>query len=175
MARPTKLSPQVQDTILGLIRKGLNPERAAHAAGVAPSTFYRWMRDGEHPAPPDPDDYTLPQLRAIAADQDISLDHLGRRPTRRQVAALLEAPTPFRQFRESVKRAEAEAEAFILERCRTVGGDDWRMWMTILERRFDGWARPVGQPESSPSGLPDRAAALAQGKAVLKVLDGGAG
>ena len=172
IGRPSKLTPQVQETILGLIRQGLNPERAAHASGISPTTFYRWMQEGANPGHPNPADYTLPQLRAIAADQDIDLGPLGARPTRRQAAALVENPTPFREFRQSVKRAEAEAEAHVLGRCILAGGDSWQMWMTILERRF-GWARPIGQPEASPAGGIDRAAALEQGKVVLKVLEGG--
>jgi hypothetical protein len=46
MARPTKLSPEVQELIVTAIRAGSFPEPAADAAGIAPSTYYRWMRLG---------------------------------------------------------------------------------------------------------------------------------
>ncbi len=69
MARPTKLSPAVQERIVALLKSGNRRGVAARAAGVAEPTFFRWMSD------------TRPQ---------------------------------FREFRESVERAEAEAEVAVV-------------------------------------------------------------
>jgi len=172
MPRNSKLSPERQALILGLVRKGLSPEKAARAAGVSPTTYYRWMQQGANPGHPDPQNYTLPQLRAIAAAQDVDLEPLGPRPTRAQVAGLVEAPTPFREFRESIKRAEAEGEGYALERCIQAGGTMWQMWAWILERRF-GWVRPEPVQEAQPTrGSVDPVAALELGRLRLKVLAG---
>jgi hypothetical protein len=46
MARRTKLNPEVQEQIVAAIRAGSFPEPAARAAGIAPATYYRWMRLG---------------------------------------------------------------------------------------------------------------------------------
>ena len=47
MARPTKLTVEVRDRIVAAIRAGNYPEAAAQAAGISPSTFYRWLGRGE--------------------------------------------------------------------------------------------------------------------------------
>ena len=47
MARPTKLTPKVREHIVESIRAGAYAEQAAHAAGIAPSTYYDWLRRGE--------------------------------------------------------------------------------------------------------------------------------
>lgn len=45
--RPSKLSPEIQERICNLLRVGNTVETAAGAAGIAPETFYDWMRRGE--------------------------------------------------------------------------------------------------------------------------------
>jgi transposase len=47
VARPTKLDPERQKRILDAIRAGSYAEPACRAAGIAESTFYRWLQRGE--------------------------------------------------------------------------------------------------------------------------------
>ncbi len=47
MARPTKLTPEIQERIVAAIRAGNYPEPSACSAGVSPATYYRWMKRGE--------------------------------------------------------------------------------------------------------------------------------
>ena len=47
MARPTGLTPAVQERICTAIRAGAPPETAAVYAGIGKSTYYAWMRRGE--------------------------------------------------------------------------------------------------------------------------------
>jgi transposase len=47
VGRPTKLTPQVHERIVGLIEAGSYAEPAARAAGISASTFYSWMERGE--------------------------------------------------------------------------------------------------------------------------------
>jgi len=47
MARPSKLTPEVQEKIARAIRAGNYPEVAARHAGIHPATYYRWMERGE--------------------------------------------------------------------------------------------------------------------------------
>ncbi|MCS1351159.1 hypothetical protein [Mechercharimyces sp. CAU 1602] len=47
MARPTKLTPDVQQKILDAIRLGNYLETAAAYAGISKSTLYDWLRRGE--------------------------------------------------------------------------------------------------------------------------------
>ena len=46
MARPTKLTPEVAETILDFIRKGNYVEAASAAAGVSKEALYNWLRRG---------------------------------------------------------------------------------------------------------------------------------
>ena len=47
MARPTKLTEPVRERVVTAIRAGNYAESAARAAGIAPSTYYRWIERGE--------------------------------------------------------------------------------------------------------------------------------
>lgn len=47
MARPTKLTPELQAKIAGAIAAGNYQETACELAGIHPSTFYLWMARGE--------------------------------------------------------------------------------------------------------------------------------
>ncbi|HEY4897587.1 MAG TPA: transposase [Solirubrobacteraceae bacterium] len=46
MARPTKLTPELQERIIKAVRAGNYAEAAARASGIAPSTYYRWLQRG---------------------------------------------------------------------------------------------------------------------------------
>ena len=44
MARPTKLTPEIIESIADGIRSGLFLDQACHLAGISPSTFYLWRK-----------------------------------------------------------------------------------------------------------------------------------
>jgi len=46
MGRPTKLTPEVQDAIVKLIRLGVPLDAAAAHAGIHPATFHAWRAKG---------------------------------------------------------------------------------------------------------------------------------
>jgi hypothetical protein len=46
MARPTKLTPEINEQICRAIRAGNRQAVAARAAGVGESTFFHWMHEG---------------------------------------------------------------------------------------------------------------------------------
>jgi hypothetical protein len=48
MARPTKLTHDVQQTLAFALGEGATVEHACEFAGIAPRTFYNWMERGEH-------------------------------------------------------------------------------------------------------------------------------
>lgn len=47
MARPSKLTDEVQEATARLIKVGVTVEVAAETVGISPETFYDWMRRGE--------------------------------------------------------------------------------------------------------------------------------
>jgi hypothetical protein len=65
MARPTKLTPEVQAAIVEAIRAGSFDWVAAQAAGIDPATFREWMGRGDGR---DPDRPATPQYAAFAAE-----------------------------------------------------------------------------------------------------------
>jgi hypothetical protein len=56
MGRPTKLTPEVRDGIVGFIQKGVHPYIAAGAFGVAVGTYDEWMGRGRGTDPLRPSD-----------------------------------------------------------------------------------------------------------------------
>ncbi len=47
MSRPTKLTPETQDTIVKAVSLGATYEAAANAGGVSYDSFNNWMKQGE--------------------------------------------------------------------------------------------------------------------------------
>jgi len=184
MGRPSALTPERHQAIVGAVKRGMSPERAAQATGVHPATYYGWMARGHTDLTdnhPDPASYTLAQLRALAADQDIDITYLGRRPSKARVSALVVIPTRYSEFYEDVKRSDAQGEDYALAQAIRTGGEQWTFWMTLLERRFpERWARMTGENAgrdiaAAQGGAVSPETALEAGRARLKVVQGGAG
>lgn len=52
MARPTKLTPELQDQMCNVLRTGVFIDAACHYVGISPATYYNWTdrgRAGEEP------------------------------------------------------------------------------------------------------------------------------
>jgi hypothetical protein len=47
MGRPSKLTPDVQQTLVFALSEGATIEHACDYAGIDPKTFYNWMQRGE--------------------------------------------------------------------------------------------------------------------------------
>lgn len=177
MPRPTALTPELHAQIVGYIAGGFYKETAAQLAGISERTLYRWIEKGEDTEPEiDPDDYTKPALKAIAASRGITYPANASKQAIAQ--AINEAPNPYRQFSQAVKEAMARGEAFALQQMFTVGKDDWRMWMTYLERtrpaKYARRERQAEEEETDTGSEYDAERALARGRDIkLKLLPGG--
>lgn len=109
MARPTKLTPDVQDKIVSLLRAGGYVEAAAQAAGISPSTFHDWMARGERTGKADKPyrDFkaAVDQARAEAESMHLALVSRAARDDWRAAAWLLERQHPDRWGKPSDRRA----------------------------------------------------------------------
>jgi hypothetical protein len=65
--RPSKLTPEVKETIIQALRAGNYAETAARVAGIGPSTFFLWKQKGEAGEQPYAD-----FLEAIAAAEAVA-------------------------------------------------------------------------------------------------------
>lgn len=81
IGRPTALTDTVEETLLGLFMQGMPIDSACALAGITGTTFYRWMQRGE--------------------DARETLDQTGTLPEKEE---------RFRDFREAVLDARAQAE-----------------------------------------------------------------
>ena len=183
MGRPSALTPERHQAIVAAVQRTMSPERAAQAVGVHPRTYYGWMARGEADLTdnhPDPAAYTLAQLRALAADQGIDLTHLGKRPAKTRVAALITVPTIYSQFFQDIRKADAQGEDYALAQAIRTGSEQWTFWMTLLERRFpERYARMTGENAGrdtgvTPAGGVSPETALEAGRVRLKIVEGGA-
>ena len=118
MARPTKLTPELQENIVIAINAGNYSKIAAEMVGIGETTFYRWMEEGAKP----------------------------------------DGKKEYREFRESIKRAEAQAEVISVARIRQAENEGtWQAAAWYLERKHgDRWGRndKVRQEISGPEGAP---------------------
>lgn len=178
--QPTKLTPERAQTIITLIENGNYKNVAAAAAGIEESTLYNWLargrREAEEQDPIDPKSYTKAQLLAMAQEAGLAAP---RSAGKAELAQLLNdrPPSPYVEFFKSLKSAEARREAFALQRAVQTGTDDWRFWMTFLERTApDRWGRRERQDmlEEEPGIAGDAQARLERAREIkLKLLPGG--
>ena len=98
MGRPTKLTAETQQKIIGGLLLGLYQEQAALNAGISTTTFYQWMSKGRTPNTP----YTefrdaVEKARAEAEARKLSVIHTAAESGVWQAAAwFLERSFPSR-------------------------------------------------------------------------------
>jgi len=125
MARPTKLDPERQATIITNLERGIPQETAARLAGLAPATLYAWKSRGE---------------AALAAAMNALPDGADNGQLLAKVPA---AERPFVEFLEAVETARAEAEmSYALVVRRAALGGDVRAAQWWLDRAYpERWAQ----------------------------------
>lgn len=69
MARPTKLTPEIQRTICAALQAGNYVEAACGLAGISDTTFYRWMERGDRESRGQFREFRDSVSRAIAASE----------------------------------------------------------------------------------------------------------
>lgn len=123
--RPSKLTNELTMTIVYAVLEGNYLETAAQAAGVSPSTLYRWLRRA--------DDAVAKAEEMLEGEdgEDAIYNHADP------------ADWPYLDFRHALKSAEAFAETELLRLVREPGQTGpWQAFMTILERRHPTrWGR----------------------------------
>jgi len=127
----TALTPERQEKIAGAIRKGVFPAVSAVVAGVSKPTFRRWM--------------------ALGADRT-ETDEKG-------AESLILGAEPYRAFRAAIEKAEADLEADLTERYRTVSrqaafGNANYLGKFMSQRLPQNWRDTQAVELSGPSGGP---------------------
>jgi hypothetical protein len=143
--RKSRLTRELQDQLTNFISRGHFETMACAACGVAESTYFRWKELGE--------------------------DHLEDRGGKRVV---VKARSPYREFREAVEKAKAQAQMLHLENIRASAfstekdGDktkivpkNWTASAWYLERtapHMFGRRDTVveGKPDDAPRGEPKK-------------------
>lgn len=127
MGRRTKLTDELQERLLQAIRAGNFQDTAARFAGLAPSTFYNWMKAGR-----------------LAQEKEATGEELTPEEYR-----LVE-------FLEAIEKARAEAEVRNLHLIQqAASGGTWQAAAWYLERSHPGkWARREKVEHSGPDGGP---------------------
>lgn len=98
-----KLTPEVADKLVALLKAGNYVSIAARAAGISKTIFYRWLDRGASDAEEDAD---------------------------------------YRELRERVELARAEAEARNVAAIASAARDSWQAAAWLLERQYpDRWGR----------------------------------
>lgn len=157
--RRTKLTPEVQETVVKYLKAGLYAEQVCAIAGISEATFYAWQARGRKALEAlealgedeDLDALTVKELKQVAADRGIPVSRTARKGD--LIDAILDAnipetELPFVEFLEATKRADGEAEMRALLEIQKAGKDTWQANAWFLERRHkDRWAkeRPVEQ------------------------------
>ena len=79
MGRPTKLTEDTQQTIIGAIQLGMYQEQAALLAGISTSTFYIWMQQGRQPDNPPYTEFmdAVEKARAEAEARKLRAIHIA--------------------------------------------------------------------------------------------------
>jgi hypothetical protein len=166
--RPSKLTDERAEAILTAVEQGSYLKVAALASGVSETTLHRWLANGVDAQrildAHDPDRRYCPRCDLDRTEQAADLDAARERARAENLPGYpvlgpcprcrsTDDPTPFalppeqeryREFRESVTRAEAKAEALLVGawQAAAFGPDgDWRAARDLLARRApERWA-----------------------------------
>lgn len=123
MGRKTKLTPEIQETICNWLKLGYYQEDAAIMAGIAPSTYYDWLKKGTE------EDSKQDEIKALG-DESSPLPAIIE-------GSDIELVYVFSEFSEAVARARAEAEgAHIKNIRRAADNGTWQASAWFLERSF---------------------------------------
>ena len=128
--RPTRINQAVIDEICLSIRRGNYFEPSCIRAGVAKSTAYSWLKRARY-----------------------EIDRAASSKT----GKIKDSEALFVAFLDSVKKAEAEAEARDVAIIRKAALTQWQAAAWRLERKHnDRWGRRQAIEHSSPEGKPVR-------------------
>ena len=116
VARPTKLTAELQQQIVDALAAGAYAETACEYVGIHVATYYRWLQQGEQA---ERDLQHPPRLEDTP--DTIPYDDRYRLLRQRRIAWATQArkDRPFREFRDAVTRASARAEVSALATLRT--------------------------------------------------------
>lgn len=115
MVRPTKLTPELQEDVLKVIRSGNYIETACAYVGINKSTFYDWIKRGAR-----------------------EKDRVAKNPK----ARVRKDEQPFVDFSNAVERALAHAEIRDVAIIGKAAEENWQAAAWRLERKFsDRWGR----------------------------------
>ena len=122
MARPTKLTPEVQLEICNWLKLGYYQEDAAIMAGISASTYYEWMKKGE-----------LERVALEEGEKALTLPDTSL-PASEDGTPEIELVYPFMEFSEAVKKARAEAEGAHIRNIRKAADNGvWQASAWFLE------------------------------------------
>lgn len=128
VGRPLKINPTVQAELLKMIQAGNYMETAASYVGISTSTLRDWIRRGEREAQRFIDD---PKSRPIKSE------------------------TPFMEFSQAVKKAQASAEIRDVILIGDAARESWQAAAWRLERKYpEKWGKKERHEVSGPSGGP---------------------
>ena len=115
MARPTKLTPELQEDILKIIRSGNYIETACAFVGINKSTFYDWLKRGAR-----------------------EKDRLEKNPR----ARIRKSEKIYVEFSNAVEKALAHAEIRDVAIIGKAAEENWKAAAWRLERKFpERWGR----------------------------------
>jgi hypothetical protein len=113
MARPSKLTREVQETICAAVEEGVSFETACEVADVAAATGWEWLargmgRDPDRPSSPEFAEFAeaLTRARARAEMREVQLIVKHAETDWRAAAWMLERRAPERYGRNPVQRIE---------------------------------------------------------------------
>ena len=123
MARPSKLTDEVQENICNWLKLGYYQEDAAIMAGISPSTYYEWMKKGDS------------ERVALESGEDALALPEHPLPAPEEEAQEIEVVYRFMEFSEAVKKARAEAEGAHIRNIRKAADNGvWQASAWFLER-----------------------------------------
>ena len=123
MARPSKLTDEVQENICNWLKLGYYQEDAAIMAGISPSTYYEWMKKGDS------------ERIALESGEDALALPEHPLPAPEDDAQEIQVVYRFMEFSEAVKKARAEAEGAHIRNIRKAADNGvWQASAWFLER-----------------------------------------
>ncbi len=133
MARRSKLTPELTESILELLRIGVPDIHACAAVGIAPKTFYEWLKEGEAAKSGKKREFcnSVTRARAEAIQNAVDCLHQGMMPARTKTVSTDKfSETRLNKKGEPYKYTKATEKTQLTE-----SPGDWRAAVEYLKRR----------------------------------------
>lgn len=137
LGRPTALTPDTKERLLGLLRVGVPATHAAQACGIHQASYFNWMNRGQDAADLRDQGEHVPEREQWYLDFFEAATRARSEAVVRAVANVQKAASGGYVVRETTRKFRDSEGQLVTETDKVYAPVDWRAALAMLERSLD--------------------------------------